>query len=49
MRKLKPRGNYKPHSADKCGICAKPRRYKRKQLEREQVKEQLENMVGLTG
>ncbi len=29
MRTPKPKGNYKPHGADKCGICAKPKRYRK--------------------
>lgn len=43
MRKPKPIGIYnKPHSADECGICAKPERYKKQLMEREMVEEQLE-------
>lgn len=38
MRKPKPRGNHKPHSADECGICAKPERERKKKKEVDIVK-----------
>ena len=44
MRKPKPKGNHR-HSADKCGVCAKPRRYKQRLLIREVVKEKLEEFI----
>lgn len=36
MRNPKPKGGgNKPHSADKCGICAKPKKHKKKTKEKE--------------